>query len=172
MPTPLPIFPMTRSCLSLYRSRNNRLTLTGSSMKVCWLNTKKGYASHLPSVALDPMYTCLRAWPTLVGENLGQDLCPCQWSLQAVPMCVSRKDIHPFMVCLRTKELLEPIPQQGSLVITTKIPSTSEMDALQSGLNYLLFLTHTHCNVTAALPIQRQSFLPLDLGSKSDESQL
>lgn len=99
------------------------------------------------------------------GSGLGQDLCPCQWSLQAAPMCVSGKDIHPFRLCLRTKELLEPISQQGSLVTATKIPSTSEVDALQSGFNYLLFLTQAHCNVTAALPIQRQGcFLPLDLG--------
>lgn len=100
-------------------------------MKVCWLNTKKECASYLPSVALDPIYACLRTWPIVVGEDLG----PCRWSLQAAPMCVSGK------LCLRTKELLEPIPQQGSLVIATKIPSTSEVDALQSGLNYLLFLT-------------------------------
>lgn len=66
------VFPITRSCLSLYWSQNNRLTLSRSSMKFCWLNTKKECASYLPSVALDPIYACLRAWPTVVGENLGR----------------------------------------------------------------------------------------------------
>lgn len=57
----LPVFPITRSCLSLYWSQNNRLTLSRSSMKVCWLNTKKECASYLLSVALYPIFACLRA---------------------------------------------------------------------------------------------------------------
>lgn len=44
------------------------------------------------------------------GLGLGQDLCPCQWPLQAAPLCVSGKDTHPFMVCLRTKELFGAYP--------------------------------------------------------------
>lgn len=61
------------------------------------------------------------------------------------------------MACLRTKDLLEPITQQGSFIVTTKTPSTSEVDALQSGLN-----SDPHpYKVTVVLPIQRWSCFPI-----------
>lgn len=68
------------------RAQNSRLTLSRCSMKVCWLTPKRVCA---PPALCCPgsIYAHLRARLAVVGEGLGlgQDLCSCQWPLQAAP---------------------------------------------------------------------------------------